>query len=77
MTAWSQGTEEVKVAAGTFQAEYIKYEFAEQKIVYQWWISDSVPGGMVKYSWTDNEEQELAGELIKILQNEKSELNGF
>ena len=75
--AWNQGTEEVKVAAGTFQAEYIKYEFAEQQIVYQWWISNSVPGGMVKYSWRYNEEQVLAGELIKILQNEKSELNGF
>jgi hypothetical protein len=42
------GTETVRVPAGTYSARHVRYGGGGG--VYDWWLSDDVPGGMVKYS---------------------------
>lgn len=43
------GTETVRVPAGSYTAEHIRYGGMGSG-TYQWWLNDDVPGGMVKYS---------------------------
>lgn len=43
------GTETVRVPAGSYPAEHVRYGGMDYG-QYEWWLSDSVPGGMVKYS---------------------------
>lgn len=44
----SKGMEEVNVPAGTFTAQHIEYGAAGATM--EWWLEESVPGGMVKYT---------------------------
>jgi hypothetical protein len=43
------GTETVRVPAGSYTAEHVRYGGMGGG-TYDWWLSDEVPGGMVKYS---------------------------
>ncbi len=43
------GTETVRVPAGSFTAEHVRYGGTGAG-TYEWWLVDDVPGGMVKYS---------------------------
>ncbi len=48
------GTEKVKTPAGTFKAKHIVYmAMGSGKI--EWWLSEKVPGGVVKYQTTDED----------------------
>lgn len=43
------GTEDVRVPAGSFTAQHVRYGDMGGG-TYQWWLVDDVPGGLVKYS---------------------------
>lgn len=42
------GTETVQVPAGSFTTRHVRYGMGTG--TYDWWLSDDVPGGMVRYS---------------------------
>lgn len=42
------GTASVRVPAGTYTARHVRYGSVGQGTM-EWWLSDNVPGGMVKY----------------------------
>lgn len=44
------GVETVKVPAGTYKARHVRYAQGGGSV--DWWLSDEVPGGVVKYSVT-------------------------
>lgn len=48
------GTETVRVPAGSFRAEHVRYGGMNTGL-YEWWLNDDVPGGMVKYSRSHEE----------------------
>jgi hypothetical protein len=48
LDAATVGTESVTTSAGTFTAKHIKYTMMGGGN-YEWWASDQVPGGVVKY----------------------------
>lgn len=48
------GTETVRVPAGSYSAEHVRYGGMNTGI-YEWWLNDGVPGGMVKYSRSHEE----------------------
>lgn len=43
----TEGTEEIKVPAGSFKAQRVRFGTAGAEEV--WWLSDEVPGGVVQY----------------------------
>lgn len=43
------GTETVRVPAGSYRARHVRYGGMDAG-AWEWWLSDDVPGGMVKYS---------------------------
>jgi len=74
---WIVDTRDLTTPAGTFTVDYLKHDYADAdySYLYEWWVSDSVPGVMVKFHWENQEEKdEITGELIKILKNVKEEL---
>jgi hypothetical protein len=83
------GTEEITVPAGTFSVKHLQYKDAVTGSTTDWYLSEKVPGGMVKYSVTSKdssqEEQEVKGlsqeqyvfELVSYGTEAKSELNSF
>lgn len=74
------GTETVRVPAGSYSAEHVRYGAMDYG-QYDWWLNESVPGGMVKYS-RSYEDMESEGpdaynwtvELVASGKNAKSEL---
>jgi len=53
------GQETVTTPAGTFQTDHVQYMAATGEGNIDWWISEQVPGGVVKYQLTDKEEGTL------------------
>ena len=47
------GQESVRVPAGSFTADHIRYGAAQGRL--DWWMVESVPGGLVKYSRSQGE----------------------
>lgn len=47
------GTETVRVPAGTFTADHLRYGTGYGS--YDWWFNETLPGGLVKYSRTHEE----------------------
>lgn len=43
----TEGVESVTVPAGTFEARHVRYGAASA--TFEWWMEDSVPGGLVRY----------------------------
>ena len=87
-----KGTESVTVPAGAFNAKYARVEVdygetdpkaaesagIKDKLVYEWWISEDVPGNMVRYSWSRPAEGvTLTGHLKAITSNRQSQLGSF
>lgn len=78
------GTETVSVPSGTFSARHVRYGGMGGGTL-DWWLSNSVPGGLVKYSVTAAEESQSSGpsknqyvvELAAFGKNAKSELGSF
>jgi hypothetical protein len=71
------GTESVSVPAGSFSAKHVRYGGMGGGTL-DWWLSNNVPGGLVKYSVTSD--QEASGknawvvELVGFGKGAKSEL---
>lgn len=62
----SRGAERVTVPAGTYTAEHVVYMSMAGEGQVEWWITNDVPGGLVKYLLNDRNEgivwtAELAG----------------
>lgn len=53
------GTETVRVPAGTFTAEHLRYGTGYSSL--DWWFVEDVPGGLVKYSQTQDDAGEPEG----------------
>ena len=53
------GTEAIRVPAGSYTAEHVRYGGMGGG-TYEWWLVDDVPGGMVKYS-RSYESQDMEG----------------
>lgn len=78
------GTESVSVPAGSFSARHVRYGGMGGGTL-DWWLSNNVPGGLVKYSVTGAADQESSGpnknqyvvELASFGKNAKSELGSF
>ena len=84
------GTEEVRVPAGTYRADHILIEdtwssenedgtAAETyEVRYEWWISDKVPGQLIKYSWANiSEDVSLSGVLISNKNGYTTQLKSY
>ena len=59
------GFERMTVTAGTFDAERI--EATEEEYRYTWWMNEDVPGRVVKFEGTTEEDERVSGELLEIL----------
>ena len=73
---WNKGKVSLKTDAGKFETTHLLFEESAAGYSYEWWISDTVPGRMVKFQWKSSEDS-MTGELIKITSNNKSELGAF
>lgn len=74
------GTETIRVPAGSFTADHIRIdeEYDGGGISYEWWISEDVPGRLVKYDWKDSSaDAEVIGELIEIRDDYRTRLNSY
>jgi len=65
----SSGTTEVP--AGRFSYEHVQHNLsateAEPASLYEWWFSDEVPGGMIRYEWRqDSTNRFFRGVLVDI-----------
>jgi hypothetical protein len=56
LKAATKGTESIKTPAGEFSAQHVVYRDAYG--VGDWWLTDKVPGGLVKYQVTPSQTQE-------------------
>jgi hypothetical protein len=83
------GTESVKVPAGTYMADHILIEdiyVAEEEgdesesyeVRYEWWITDEVPGELVKYIWANTSDgTSLSGVLVSNKKGYTTQLSSF
>ena len=53
------GSETVRVPAGSYTAQHLRYGGMDAG-TYEWWLVDDVPGGMVRYS-RSYQEQDAEG----------------
>lgn len=60
------GIETVKVPAGTFKARHVRY--AQGSGSFDWWLSDDVPGGVVKYSVTSDDDGRVETGVMQLSQ---------
>jgi len=74
------GTESVRVGAGTFEADRVGWVYedpeTDEKLSYQWWVSEDAPGGVVKFVWDDGEGR-LEGELTGLSSNYRTRFDSF
>ncbi len=77
LEAATTGIESVTTSAGTFRASHVVYR--DVSGIAEWWLSDDVPGGMVKYQATNagEEEERYTAELIASGNDAKSRLQSF
>lgn len=63
------GTEMVKVPAGGFSARHVRFAQGTGQI--DWWLSDQVPGGLVKYAVRNDDGDEATMQLKRHGKNAK------
>jgi len=73
---WDKGNVSLKTDAGKFETNHLLLEESAADYSYEWWISDTVPGRMVKFMWKSAEDS-MTGELTKISKGNKTELNSY
>lgn len=75
--AATKGTEDITTPAGTFTAQHVVYRDAYG--IGDWWLTDKVPGGLVKYQVTNAQEQDkkYVVELVAYGRDAKSRLGSF
>lgn len=61
------GTERVRVPAGSFQTE--RLETSDEGYTYRWWVTDEVPGRVVKFEGISEDKENVSGELVDVLTN--------
>lgn len=59
------GSERVTVPAGTFETDRIEAE--EDEFSYTWWLTEDVPGRVVRFAGTSADGTDVSGELLEIL----------
>jgi hypothetical protein len=71
-------SESVTVPAGTFSCRYYVYSPTPSEIL-EWWISDQVPGGIVKFVFREGKGAPPGVEmvLVKFGQNAKTVLSSY
>ena len=70
------GTETITVPAGTFTAKHVRFINQGQGNV-DWWLNDTVPGGVVKYEMSENGTVKWKSELKAKGGNATTILNSF
>lgn len=81
LQAATKGIETITTPAGTFSAQHVVYRDAYG--IGDWWLTDKVPGGLVKYqvtpSQTDEKEkvEKYTVELVGFGSGAKTRLNSF
>ena len=79
------GLATVTVPAGRFDTEHSRMEIVwddpEEKeirrISWNWWITDDVPGNLVRYEWIDPDGAAMSGELLAFRRDYASSLGSF
>jgi len=59
------GTENITTSAGTFSADHIVFLAVTGEGEIEWWITDTVPGGVVKYQLKSKEEGVVWSSTLK------------
>lgn len=80
MGDYAKGKESIRVPAGRFDCEKIVYEYGSSKELTSmiWWLSSSVPGQIVKYTYTNaSDDNTIEGELIAIKQGITTKFKSF
>ncbi|MFQ5907004.1 MAG: hypothetical protein ACE5JA_10605 [bacterium] len=81
LEAATKSVETVATPAGTFTARHVVYR--DIRGIAEWWLSDKVPGGLVKYQVTTSESKEegereqYTAELTAFGSNAQSRLQSF
>ena len=70
-----KGKEKVTVPAGTFNADRIAYQDPRGKA--EWWLVPLVPGGIVKYQFTDADGSSYTGELVEFGKKAETRLQSY
>ncbi|MDA3955403.1 hypothetical protein [Oceanispirochaeta sp.] len=82
---YSMGEEKITVGAGTYRAEHMVSEVKDDSdpdnpvdLRSDWWITESVPGGVVKYIWLKNTDgSKMNSELMAVLENQKTRMDSY
>lgn len=61
------GSERIRVPAGSFRTDRLEAE--EEGYTYTWWLSDEVPGRVVKFEGESDDMENVQGELREIMTN--------
>jgi hypothetical protein len=69
------GEELVRVPAGNFTADH--YRGTEDGANYDFWLSNQVPGSMVKYEFNSGDGNAVVGELYEIIRQAEGELGDY
>ena len=78
LKAATKGIETVKTPAGSFQAQHVVYR--DVSGLAEWWLSDAVPGGLVKYKAQNSgadEKDEYTAEITGFGKDAKTRLQSF
>ncbi|MEX2395570.1 MAG: hypothetical protein WD491_01030, partial [Balneolales bacterium] len=72
---YHEGTENISVGAGSYNTDVLLYTAAEEQQVehdfeYRWWVSENVPGHLLKFEYKEvDEEGTFHGEMIELRQD--------
>jgi len=79
LEAATKGVETITTPAGTFSARHVVYR--DVRGIAEWWLSDKVPGGLVKYQVTATEEEggkeQYTAQLTAFGDGAKTRLESF
>lgn len=79
--AYVVGTETVSVPAGSFTAEHVRIADVYDEggeLTYEWWITENVPGRLVKYDWRDGaDDTSLTGELLEVRHDYRTRMGSY
>lgn len=71
---YHQGTESVRINNRSYESDVLEYSGSDEEnneqVVFTWWVSEDVPGRLVKYEIMNQEEEgEVTGKLLEINNN--------
>lgn len=71
------GQESIDTPAGRFDTRHVRYMSTTEEGQIDWWITQNVPGGVVKYQLTDEDETIWTNTLKEMGSNAASVLGSF